>query len=273
MTTDSGSGVGEAVTATGGWLFHQLAARVAAGVALVRVENRKTEGQEEEESGQPARDFGEHIGRLRAENVFRHAAAEGCAQALAFWALHQDHEDHEQRDENVESEQDIDQNGHRDGQYRQSGRFVNGVSPERGDRLFEFRPCVCPYRPDSFTRSKSRPALQVHLAQFLAPRAQFVFDLIKPRDELVGRGLQHRFRIEIVFPREIDDGKEQIADLIRDRVLGSRDAMASFASASSSSTFAIRPEISVQSKLTRAAFFCAFCARIKAGSAAGRSAR
>jgi hypothetical protein len=91
----------------------------------MRVENRENESQKKEESRQPARDFREHICRLRAENVFRHAAPKGCAQALAFWTLHQDHEDHEERDKNIEPEQDIDQNGHRDGQYRQPAQFVN----------------------------------------------------------------------------------------------------------------------------------------------------
>jgi len=61
---------------------------------------------------------------LRAEKVLRHAAAEGGTQALAFWTLHQDHQDHEKRDENVEPEQNIDQKGHRDGQYRKPARFV-----------------------------------------------------------------------------------------------------------------------------------------------------
>jgi len=114
----------------------------------MRVENRETESQEKEESREPARDFRQHICRLRAENVFRHAAAKGCAQALAFWTLHQDHEDHEKRDENVEPEQDIDQKGHRDGQYRQPARFVNrgvGVTPPLS---------VSPH-------SKSGPVLQV----------------------------------------------------------------------------------------------------------------
>ena len=91
----------------------------------MRIEDRENEGQKKEESREPARDFREYICRLRAKNVFRHAAAKGCAQALAFWTLHQDHEDHEERDKNVEPEQDINQKGHRDGQYRQVGRFVN----------------------------------------------------------------------------------------------------------------------------------------------------
>lgn len=92
----------------------------------MRVENRKNKGQKEEDGREPAGDLGEHIGGLRAENVFRHTAPERGAQALAFRALHQDHQDHEQGDENVESQQDVDQNGHRDGQYRQMEHFVNG---------------------------------------------------------------------------------------------------------------------------------------------------
>jgi hypothetical protein len=47
--------------------------------------------------------------------------------------LHQDHKDHEQRDENVESKQDINQNGHRDGQYRQPAQFVNGGLAPSGE--------------------------------------------------------------------------------------------------------------------------------------------
>ncbi len=83
----------------------------------MRVENRENEGQKKEESREPARDFREHIRRLRAENVFRHAAAKGRAQALAFRALHQDDEHHEQGDERLDYEQKINQDRHRDGQY------------------------------------------------------------------------------------------------------------------------------------------------------------
>jgi hypothetical protein len=91
----------------------------------VRVKNRKAKRQEEEDGCEPPRDFGEHIGRLRAKNVFGHPAPERGPEALAFGALHQDHQDHEQGDKNVYSEKDIDQNGHRDGQYRQVRQFVN----------------------------------------------------------------------------------------------------------------------------------------------------
>jgi hypothetical protein len=92
----------------------------------VRVKNRKNKSQEKKQGCEPAGYFREHIRRLGSENVFGHAAPERGAQALTFRALHQDHEDHEQGDEDVESKQDINQNGHRDGQYRQVRQFVNG---------------------------------------------------------------------------------------------------------------------------------------------------
>ena len=92
----------------------------------MRIKNRESERQKKEYSREPAGDFCKHIGRLRAENVFGHAAPKGGAQAFTLRTLHQDYQDHEQRSENVHSEQDIDQNGHRDGQYRQPKQFVNG---------------------------------------------------------------------------------------------------------------------------------------------------
>jgi hypothetical protein len=92
----------------------------------MRVKNRESERQKKEYSREPAGDFCKDIRRLRAENVFGHPAPESGAQALTLRALHQDHQDHEQRVKNVYSEQDIDQNGHRDGQYRQPRQFVNG---------------------------------------------------------------------------------------------------------------------------------------------------
>jgi len=91
----------------------------------VRVKNRKAKRQEEKDGREPPGDLGEHIRRLRPENVFSYASPECGAETLALGALHQDHEDHEQSDENVDSEKDIDQNGHRDGQYRQVRHFVN----------------------------------------------------------------------------------------------------------------------------------------------------
>lgn len=67
----------------------------------MRVKDRESKRQKEEKGREPPGDFRKHIRRLRAENVFGHAAPERGTEALAFRALHQDHEDHEQRDENV----------------------------------------------------------------------------------------------------------------------------------------------------------------------------
>ncbi len=75
-----------------------------------------------------------------------------------------------------------------------------------------------------------------------------------------------RLGVELVFARQIHDRKKEVAHFVRDRA-GSPDAMASFASPSSSSTFATTSSISLQSKPTRAAFVCAFCASISAGKA------
>lgn len=85
----------------------------------MRVENGENERQQEENCGEPAGDFRQHVGGLRAENIFGDTAAEGRAEALTFRALHQDHEDHEQGDEDVKPEKNIDQKLHWDGQYRQ----------------------------------------------------------------------------------------------------------------------------------------------------------
>ena len=49
----------------------------------------------------------QHIGGLRAEEVFRHAAAEGGAEALVLRALHEDEQNDEQRHENVDHQKDI----------------------------------------------------------------------------------------------------------------------------------------------------------------------
>ena len=106
--------------------LHQLAAEIALRIAFARVKNREREGQQKENSGEPARYLREDIGRLGAEDILRYATTEGRAQALAFRPLHQDDEHHEQRDEEINPEEDIDQNAHWDGQYRQSRPFVNG---------------------------------------------------------------------------------------------------------------------------------------------------
>ncbi len=98
----------------------------------MRIENRKDEGEDEKKPSQPAGKFGQHIRRLCTKKILRYAATERCAQALAFRPLHQNDEGHEERDQGVNPKEKIDQNGHEDGEYRQSGSFVNGWS-SRGE--------------------------------------------------------------------------------------------------------------------------------------------
>jgi len=78
----------------------------------VRIEDREGKSQEEENRGQPAGDFGEDVGRLGAENILGDAAAKGCAEAFAFWALHQDDEHHEQSVKDVNAEENVDRKLH-----------------------------------------------------------------------------------------------------------------------------------------------------------------
>jgi len=61
---------------------------------------------------------------LRPEEILRHPASESSAQPFAFWSLHQNDKHHQDGDDDVESEQNIDQQGHWDGQYRKPRQFV-----------------------------------------------------------------------------------------------------------------------------------------------------
>ncbi len=74
----------------------------------MRVEDREDERQEKKDSGEPAGDLGQHVRRLRAENILGHTAAERRAEAFAFRPLHQDDKHHEQRDQDENSGQNMD---------------------------------------------------------------------------------------------------------------------------------------------------------------------
>lgn len=74
----------------------------------MRVEDRKDKGQDKKESGEPARDLGEHICRLRAENILGHTATKSRAEAFALRPLHEDHQHHEQRHKGEHSAQNMD---------------------------------------------------------------------------------------------------------------------------------------------------------------------
>jgi hypothetical protein len=97
--------------------LRQFPGEIAGRVRLPRIENREHERQEEENRGQPAGELGQHVGRLRAENIFGDAATESGSEPFAFRPLHQDHEHHQNGDEDVNPEEDVDQNRHWDGQY------------------------------------------------------------------------------------------------------------------------------------------------------------
>src|SRR5689334_5741131 len=79
----------------------------------MRIQNRQDERQDEEHSREPGGELDQDVRRLRAENVFSHAAAKRRAKSFALRPLHQDHEDHEQRHENVDREHEVNQDLHR----------------------------------------------------------------------------------------------------------------------------------------------------------------
>lgn len=72
-----------------------------AGAAL-GVEDREQQGKNEKDDAKPDRESLQNVRGLGSENVFRHAAAEGRAEAFVFRALHEDDHDHEKADEHVE---------------------------------------------------------------------------------------------------------------------------------------------------------------------------
>ena len=78
----------------------------------MRIQDREGKSQEEENRGQPAGDFGEDVGGLGAENILGDTAAKGCAEAFAFWTLHQDDEHHEHGVKNVNAEENVNRKVH-----------------------------------------------------------------------------------------------------------------------------------------------------------------
>ena len=108
--------------------LHQLLAQVAGGTASFRIKDRQNESEDKENGGKPPGEFGENVCCLRSEQIFGYTAAKRRPEAFAFRPLHQNDENHQQRDQGVKREQEINQNGHEDGQYRQSMGFVNVLS-------------------------------------------------------------------------------------------------------------------------------------------------
>jgi len=87
----------------------------------MRVKNRQPQDQDKEDARQPGGGGGENGRGLRAEDILGDPAPEGRPESFAFRTLHQDDEHHENGDNRLDHEQDVNQNGHRDGQYGQSG--------------------------------------------------------------------------------------------------------------------------------------------------------
>ena len=100
-----------------GLCFHQLTAERAVGRALMGIKDRQREGEREKDTRQPCRELHQNVRGLRAKNVFRDPAAKGRAEAFALRALHQNYQHHEQRHEHVNSQEQIDEQVHRDGEY------------------------------------------------------------------------------------------------------------------------------------------------------------
>ena len=103
--------------------------RAVAG-GMLSVKNTQYKGQHEENSGEPAGEFHQHIGGLSAKNILSHSSAKSRAQTLALRALHQDDKGHQHRDQQVDGEDDVDENVHfRGDQYPQITDFVNSHPP------------------------------------------------------------------------------------------------------------------------------------------------
>ena len=80
--------------------------------AALGVKNGEQERQSEKNDTQPDGELLQDVRRLRSENIFRHAPAEGRAESLVFRALHQHHHDHEQADQHVEGDEDGNEDRH-----------------------------------------------------------------------------------------------------------------------------------------------------------------
>ena len=81
------------------------------------IKDRQREREREKDTRQPCRELHQNVRGLRAKNVFRDSAAKGRAEAFALRALHQNYQYHKQRHEHVNSQEQIDEQVHRDGEY------------------------------------------------------------------------------------------------------------------------------------------------------------
>ena len=66
------------------------------------VEPGKQDREREENTAEVAGKGLQHVGRLGAKKILRHAAAKRSAEAFIFRTLHEHQQNNEQRDENVD---------------------------------------------------------------------------------------------------------------------------------------------------------------------------
>ena len=102
------------------------------------VEDGEGEHQNKKDTCQPSCDGSEHVRGLGSENILGHATAERRPKSLALRPLHQNDEHHEERDDRLNYEQEIDQNGHGDGQYGQSRGFVHDEGAQERNLTTDF---------------------------------------------------------------------------------------------------------------------------------------
>lgn len=72
-----------------------------------RVKNGEEQAGAKEDRTEVNREFLEDVGGLGSEQVLRHAAAEGSAEALVFRTLHQDDQDHEHGSDDQNAEKQV----------------------------------------------------------------------------------------------------------------------------------------------------------------------
>src|SRR6266849_8040003 len=208
----------------------------------MRIQDRQSEGEGEEDPGQPAGKLDQHIGGLRAENIFGHATAKGRAQPFALWTLHQNDQQHQKRNQNVNREQEVNQDLHR-------GRaiWLNATQKQPHFLLISFQIASSSGRsasPSFLPRARSLSSNKLNLRTNLS---------VADGSAVSASSLHLRARPTTA---------KSLPTLSSSIDFWSSALIALFNSPSSSSTLAITSRNSVQSKLIRATLLCAFCARI-----------
>ena len=88
---------------------------------MLSVQDTQQKCKHEEDSGEPAGEFHQHIGRLSAEYILSHAPAERSAKTLALGPLHQDDQGHQQCDHHVDGKENVDEYVH----FPEAGIWLN----------------------------------------------------------------------------------------------------------------------------------------------------